>query len=131
MSVKLLTEHNLEFLSLTGGCTGSSQSTHVKMPHCWKSLVVAHFISLQGMRYLQNSDIKVHGRLRSSQCVVDSRFMLKIKGFGPKSFIEIETKVLDRISMNYSSEYSNIIWCKVSKGAKIRNRYNQVPHFKP
>ena len=61
------------------------------------------------MRYLQNSDIKVHGRLRSSQCVVDSRFMLKIKGFGPKSFIEIETKVLDRISMNYSSEYSNII----------------------
>ena len=112
MSVKLLTEHHLEFLSLTGGCADSSQSTNVKMPHCWKSHVAAHFISLQGMRYLQNSDIKVHGRLRSSQCVVDSRFMLKIKGFGPKSFIEIETKVLDRISMNYSSEYSNIIWCK-------------------
>ena len=26
MSVKLLTEHNLEFLSLKGGCTGSSES---------------------------------------------------------------------------------------------------------
>ena len=25
MSVKLLTEHNLEFLSLKGGCTGSSE----------------------------------------------------------------------------------------------------------
>ena len=37
MSVKLLTEHNLEFLSLKGGCTGSSESTLVKMPHCWKS----------------------------------------------------------------------------------------------
>ena len=37
MSVKLLTEHHLEFLSLKGGCTGASESTLVKMPHCWKS----------------------------------------------------------------------------------------------
>ena len=43
MSVKLLTEHNLEFLSLKGGCTGSSESTLVKMPHCWKSHVAAQF----------------------------------------------------------------------------------------
>ena len=32
MSVKLLTEHHLEFLRLKGGCRGSSESTHVKMP---------------------------------------------------------------------------------------------------
>ena len=32
MSVKLLTEHHLEFQSLKGGCSGSSESTHVKMP---------------------------------------------------------------------------------------------------
>ena len=37
MSVKLLTQHNLEFLSLKVGCTGLSESTLVKMPHCWKS----------------------------------------------------------------------------------------------
>ena len=36
-SVKLLAEHHLEFLSLKGGCTGSSESSLVKMPHCWKS----------------------------------------------------------------------------------------------
>ena len=41
MSVKLLTEHHLEFLSLNGGCTGLSESTLVKMPHCWKSHVAA------------------------------------------------------------------------------------------
>ena len=41
MIVKLLTEHHLEFLSLKGGCRGSSESTHVKMPHCWKSHAVA------------------------------------------------------------------------------------------
>ena len=42
MTVKLLTEHHLEFLSLKGDCTGLSESTLVKMPHCWKSHVTAH-----------------------------------------------------------------------------------------
>ena len=37
MSVKLLTEHHLEFLRYNEGCTGSSESTLVKIPHCWKS----------------------------------------------------------------------------------------------
>ena len=41
MIVKLLTEHHLEFLSLKGCCTGSSESTHVKMPYCWKSHATA------------------------------------------------------------------------------------------
>ena len=34
MSVMLLTEYHLEFVSLKGGCTGSSESALVKMPHC-------------------------------------------------------------------------------------------------
>ena len=45
MIVKLLTEHHLEFLSLKGCCTGSSESTLVKMPHCWKAHAAAHFVS--------------------------------------------------------------------------------------
>ena len=44
MSVKLLTDHHLEFLSLKGDCGGLSESTLGKMPHCWKSHVTAHFI---------------------------------------------------------------------------------------
>ena len=45
MGVKLLTENLLEFLSLKGDYTGSSESTHVKMPHCWKSHVTAQLCS--------------------------------------------------------------------------------------
>ena len=41
MIVKLLTEHNLEFLSLKGDRRGLSESTLIKMPHCWKSRVAA------------------------------------------------------------------------------------------
>ena len=44
MTVKLLTEHHLEFLSLKGGCTGSSESTLVKMSNCWESNAAAHII---------------------------------------------------------------------------------------
>ena len=50
MSVKLLTEHNLEYLSLKGGCTGSSESTLIKMPYYWKFHVTAH-IQCYPIRY--------------------------------------------------------------------------------
>ena len=46
MIVKLLTEHHLEFLSLTGGCGGSSESTLVKMSNCWKSQSTAQIIRM-------------------------------------------------------------------------------------
>ena len=46
MIVKLLVEHHLEFLSLNGGCRGSSESTLVKMSNCWKSHAAAHMILL-------------------------------------------------------------------------------------
>ena len=44
LSAKLLVKHHLEFLSLNGGCTGSSESALVKMPHCWKSHVAARIL---------------------------------------------------------------------------------------
>ena len=47
MSVKLLSEHHLKLLSLKGGCTGSSESALVKIPHCWKSHVTAHFAAAE------------------------------------------------------------------------------------
>ena len=43
-----MTEHNLEFLRLKGGCTGWSESTLVKMPHYRKSHVTAHLIFFNG-----------------------------------------------------------------------------------
>ena len=67
MSIKLLTEHNLEFLSLKGGCIGSSESTLIKMSHCWTgpdSLVVKASASGAG------------GRRFESQCVGGSGFVL-------------------------------------------------------
>ena len=48
LNVKLLIEHHLECISLKGGCTGSYESTLVKMPHCWKSHATAQIFSFVG-----------------------------------------------------------------------------------
>ena len=45
MIVKLQTEHHSEFLSLKGGCRGSSESALVKMSNCWKSHATAHMFA--------------------------------------------------------------------------------------
>ena len=39
MTLRSLTQHHLEFLSLKEGCKGSSESILVKIPQCWKSHV--------------------------------------------------------------------------------------------
>ena len=49
MTVKLQIEHHLEFIGLKVGCTASSESKLVNIdtrPHCWKSHVAAHMISI-------------------------------------------------------------------------------------
>ena len=60
MTIKSPAEQHLEFLSLKGGCTGSSGSTHVKIPHCWKSHVAAQLF------YLCKSPVRRRGLVMSA-----------------------------------------------------------------
>ena len=59
MIVKLLTEHHLEFLSFKGGSRGSSESTHIKMPHCTKSHAKAK-ITVQKYFVEGNFEYSIH-----------------------------------------------------------------------
>jgi atrial natriuretic peptide receptor A len=36
---------------------------------------------VKGMTYLHNNDM-IHGKLRSSNCLIDGRFVLKVSDFG-------------------------------------------------
>ena len=86
MSVKLLTEYRLEFVGLKADCTGSSESTLVKMPYCWKSHVAAQFMS-RCVRYAgyihiskkrKNSDKYHKSSFSCMQCAVSCSSSLKL-----------------------------------------------------
>ena len=71
MNIELLTEHHLEFLSLKGGCRGSSESTHVKKSNCWKSHVAAQMLllltrlfDLSLQKYIKECYIKANRELK-------------------------------------------------------------------
>ena len=61
MSVKLLTEHHLQFLSLKGGFTCRSESTIVKMPHCWKHMSRLIYRGIETSHIGPNLENKVDG----------------------------------------------------------------------
>ena len=65
MSVELLTEQHLEFLSYKGDCTGLSDSTHVKMPHCWKSHVAAQLCAFSHLPVQNGQSIAKHNKIVS------------------------------------------------------------------
>ena len=65
MKVKVLTDHYLGFLRLKVGCTGWSDSTLVKIPHCWKSHVAAHM----GLLARKPDIVEWEQQLQTSLCI--------------------------------------------------------------
>ena len=66
MSVKLLAEHRLEFLSLKGGCTGSSESTLVKMPHCVAAQFMVYWLRANAYDTLGKFISQRKGKIQTS-----------------------------------------------------------------
>ncbi|XP_026332130.1 atrial natriuretic peptide receptor 1 isoform X2 [Hyposmocoma kahamanoa] len=59
---------------------------------------------VRGMHYLHGTDIRSHGALKSSNCVVDSRFVLKITDFGLHA---LRTSEKDCRAHNY---WTRLLW---------------------
>ncbi|KAL3225190.1 hypothetical protein MRX96_049320 [Rhipicephalus microplus] len=71
----------------------------VRSPTCWPSedirLDWTFRLSLlndlvKGMRYLHNSPIRQHGHLTSRNCVIDSRWVLKVTDYGMPAFQDLQ-----------------------------------------
>ncbi|KAM8871821.1 atrial natriuretic peptide receptor 2 isoform 3-T3 [Synchiropus picturatus] len=71
---------------------------------------------VKGMNYLHNSYFSCHGNLKSSNCVVDSRFVLKITDYGLTSF-----------RSSCENDESHALYAKIVQ--KVRN--GQKPYFRP
>lgn len=66
-------------VSLFSNCTNHLTTLIIK-PQC------TQFSCCQGMVYLHQSDVGSHGDLKSSNCLVDSRWVVKISDFGLNKF---------------------------------------------
>ena len=64
---------------------------------------------LQGMQYLHSVDIKFHGHLTSSNCVVDSRWILKITDHGLREF-KSPSEQLSVRGRDYQVNCSSMVW---------------------
>ena len=78
MTVKLLTGHHLESLRVKGGCTGSSESTLVKMPHRWKSHITAQI----SVYYVLALTLIVLTVVKTPEAVLQERQGIRDKGLG-------------------------------------------------
>ncbi|KAK2153541.1 hypothetical protein LSH36_293g01001 [Paralvinella palmiformis] len=56
---------------------------------------------VRGMCYIHNSDVRYHGRLRSTNCVVDGRFVLKLTDFGLPTFYDTSEEETEDENVHY------------------------------
>ncbi|KAK3705160.1 hypothetical protein QZH41_003755 [Actinostola sp. cb2023] len=71
----------------------------VKLDHMFIASLVSDVV--RGMAFLQSVDIKSHGNLKSSNCLVDSRWVLKITDFGLPTFRAKQTKTFPCETLYY------------------------------
>ena len=110
MTVKLLAKQHLEFLSLKGGCTGSSESTLVKMPHCWKSRVVAQMENVMVflLIFMKNKTTFHVNILLTDYCM-----KYQVRGGNTKTIM---------ISTSNNNYVKNIMIIKVKKNAIMQDQ---------
>ncbi|XP_039314266.1 atrial natriuretic peptide receptor 1 isoform X2 [Solenopsis invicta] len=58
----------------------------------------------KGMSYLHASEVSAHGKLRSCNCLIDGRFVLKISDFGLKTLTTPSDLIMDE------SYYTKLLW---------------------
>ncbi|KAL5019919.1 hypothetical protein ScPMuIL_002811 [Solemya velum] len=74
-NICILTEH-----CSRGSLEDILQNDSIQLDRDFKISLVSDIV--EGMAYIHNGPLSVHGRLNSSNCVIDSRFVLKITDFG-------------------------------------------------
>lgn len=71
------------------------------------------FITFQGMIYLHDSVIKYHGSLSTSNCLVDSRWVVKLADFGLHEFKKnAECEPCDVMKKYRGKKYTDFIYVR-------------------
>ncbi|KAK7475977.1 hypothetical protein BaRGS_00032796 [Batillaria attramentaria] len=60
-----------------------------------------------GLNFIHDSELKVHGNLRSSKCLVDTRWTCKLSGFGLREVLRTERPPAD---LDEQTRYAKLFW---------------------
>ncbi|KAL5005346.1 hypothetical protein ScPMuIL_018802 [Solemya velum] len=69
------------------------KNTDIKLDWDFKVSLITDLV--RGIRYIHNSNLRWHGNLKSRNCVIDSRWVLKVTDFGISGFLDKMKAVLD------------------------------------
>ncbi|KAJ8306947.1 hypothetical protein KUTeg_015031 [Tegillarca granosa] len=78
------------------------QNDSITLDWDFKSALMTDLV--QGMAYLHNSPITLHGKLNTSNCVIDSRFVLKVTDFG---ILKIRNQIESQFASTNMRGYQN------------------------
>ncbi|ESO83957.1 hypothetical protein LOTGIDRAFT_108278 [Lottia gigantea] len=106
------------FIIVTEYCSKGSlqdilENPDLKLDHMFLASLVKDL--LQGLIFLHESELEIHGNLKSSNCVVNSRWMLQVTDFGLLNIRAATYKKEDE-----HAYYRNLLWCAPEF---IRNRH--------
>lgn len=62
-----------------------------------RSSLIQDYLRTQGMAFLHSCEVGVHGKLRSSNCLIDGRFVLKLSNFGLRTLTSPSEVVHDSV----------------------------------
>ena len=91
-------------LTYTGSLQDILENADIKLDRLF-CLSLLHDIA-KGMHHLHGSDLKSHGNLKSSNCVIDSRWVLKITDFG----LHIFKSKQDTSHIEQAEHHRSLLW---------------------
>ena len=101
---RMLAKYFLLFCDITV-CTFHKITVKVDTKFIITNLLL--YFVIQGMAYIHNSSLGSHGHLRSSCCVVDSRWQVKLTSIGLQ-FLRAQDRAI--LGMEENQKYRKLLW---------------------